>query len=205
VKAKPSTPSAATRSGPAASPHTRLSTPAGSPAAIAASIKSEPVSPAPGEGLNTAVLPATRQAPSMLHGSATAKLNGAMTANTPTGRSRHTVSSCGTARRICWVKPSLRSISSAYQATRSTASSASPMASSRDLPTSNIDAMPRSYLRLSISSAQRRISATRSCHGRLDHAGNAARAAATASPTALSSAATSRATSKSRSIGLRTS
>ena len=62
--------------------------------------------------------------------------NGATTAEGPHRAQPATVSSRGTARLIGRSTPRLRSNSSQYQSTRSTASSASPTASRRDFPTS---------------------------------------------------------------------
>ena len=78
-------------------------------------------------------------------------------------------------------KPWLRSIIRHDQRIRSAVSSTSPSASRRFLPTSIESSAANSIWRSLIRSAARRRSATRSCHGRRDQAGKAARAAAIAS------------------------
>ena len=64
-------------------PCTTLNAPAGSPASCTISPSMAPVEGDSSEGLNTTVLPAISAEPNIPTDSATGKLNGAITANTP--------------------------------------------------------------------------------------------------------------------------
>ena len=146
-------------------PLTRLTTPAGRPAAWKTSISSRPLHAVSLAVLKTTVLPATSAAPIGPPASAKGKLNGATTAHTPCGLStvrlwlRQPLSGSSGSRRS---KPAFSAIWSQYQLIRSAVSCTSPIASMRFLPTSSASAAASSNTRSSISAAARRSRAMRS-------------------------------------------
>ena len=87
VKTTPSIAPSASARPVAAPPWTSPTTPSGSPAAANASPTSAPDSGVCSDGLSTTVLPATSAPAAMPVTSATGKLNGPITPNTPNGRS----------------------------------------------------------------------------------------------------------------------
>ena len=107
VKTMPSMPALSTSSWPTTLPLpvTKLKTPAGKPASAVASYSFRPRNGVSVAGLNTTVLPATSAPPAGPAASASGKLNGEITAQTPCGRSTLRFSSLGPSVPIGVAKP----------------------------------------------------------------------------------------------------